>query len=93
MSSSHVHRHYFDPVRVDVGEEDFGSSLDDVDQLVDASPAALALPVRLVQEQRLEEFLPQPVAPQHRHRLLWKPGKTSECENGTRTFARWQGLL
>lgn len=63
---------------VDVGEEHLGSPLNHVDQLVDALPAALALPVRLVQEQRLEELLPQPPARQHRHRLLWEPGERQE---------------
>lgn len=65
---------------VDVSKEDTGSPLDDVDQLVDALSAALALPVRLVQEQRLEELLPQPPALQHRHGLLWKPGNTESEE-------------
>lgn len=50
---------------VDVGKEDLGSPLNDINQLVDALPAALALPVCLVQEQRLEEFLPQSHALQH----------------------------
>ena len=75
-TSSRVHCDDFDPVCVDVGEQDLGPPLDDVDQLVDALPAALALPVRLVQEQRLEESFPQPPAPQHRHRLLREPGQT-----------------
>lgn len=57
-----IHGHRFDPVGVDVGEENLGPLLDDVDELVDALPASLTLPVRLVQEQRLEELLPQPHA-------------------------------
>lgn len=52
----------FDPMSVDVGEEDLGPPLNYIDQLVDALPAALALPVCLVQEKRLEELLPQPLA-------------------------------
>ncbi|TNN37343.1 hypothetical protein EYF80_052496 [Liparis tanakae] len=58
------------------GEEHRGPPLDHVDELVDARPAALALPVRLVQEQRLEELLPQPLVLQHRHRRLREPGHT-----------------
>lgn len=93
--SSHIHRDDFDPVSVDVSEEDTGSPLDDIDQLVDALSAALALPVRLVQEQRLEELLPQPPALQHRHSLLWKPGNTEGEEEvcshvGFRCMARRQ---
>lgn len=59
---------------VDVGEENLGPPLDNIDQLVNALPAALALPIGLVQEQRLQELLPKPHAPQHWHGLLWKPG-------------------
>lgn len=93
--SSHIHRDDFDPVSVDVSEEDTGSPLDDIDQLVDALSAALALPVRLVQEQRLEELLPQPPALQHQHSLLWKPGNTESEEEvcshvGFRCMARRQ---
>lgn len=83
---SDVHGHRLDPVGVDVGEQDFDSLLNDVDELVDALPAALALPVSLVQEQRLEESLPQPHAGQNRHGLLRKPAddaqthaQTEEC--------------
>lgn len=61
-------------MRVDVGEENLGSFLDDINQLVDARPASLAFPVQLIQEERLQEFLPQLPAPQHRHGLLRKPG-------------------
>lgn len=50
---------------VDVGEENLGPPLDNIDQLVNALPAALALPIGLVQEQRLQELLPKPHAPQH----------------------------
>lgn len=50
---------------IDVGEESLCPSLDHINQLVDALPATLALPVCLVQEQRLEELLPQPHALQH----------------------------
>lgn len=78
--SSHVHRDDFDPMSVDVGEEDAGPPLDHINQLVDALPAALALPVCLVQEQRLQQLLPQPPAPQHRHGLLRKPRRTESEE-------------
>lgn len=57
---------------VDVGEEDLRPPLNYIDELVDALPAALALPVCPVQEQRLEELLPQPLVLQHQHRLLWQ---------------------
>lgn len=50
---------------IDVGDENRGSLLDDIDQLVDALSASLALPVILVQEQRLEELLSQLRALQH----------------------------
>lgn len=81
---SRIHGHRLDPVGVDVGEQDFDSLLNDVNELVDALPAALALPVRLVEEQRLEEPLPQPHAGQNRHGLLRKPAEdghthTEEC--------------
>lgn len=58
-AASLAHGDDFDPVRVDVSEENFGSPLNDIDQLVDALPPSLALPVTLVQEQRLEELHPQ----------------------------------
>lgn len=80
---SHIHGHRLDPVGVDVGEQDFDSLLDHVDELVDALPAALALPVRLVQEQRLEESLPQPHAAQNRHGLLRKPAEDGHTHTYT----------
>lgn len=76
---SHLHCSDFDPMSIDVGKENLSPSLDDINQLVDALPTTLALPVCLVQEQRLEELLPQPHALQHWHCLLWKP----ECEECT----------
>lgn len=60
-------------MRVDVSEEDFGPPLNDIDQSVNALPAPLALPVSLVQEERLEEPHPQLWALEHWHRLLRKP--------------------
>lgn len=99
--ASLVHGDDFDPVCVDVSEENFGSLLNDIDQLVDALPASLALPVTLVQEQGLEELHPQLWALQHRHRLLWKPGdsraetckfsfinKRQSCSSCKETFSR-----
>lgn len=74
--SSNIRCDHFDPMSIDVGEENFGSSLNNINQLVDALPTALALPVRLVQEQRLEEFFPQPPALQHWYCLIWKPRNT-----------------
>lgn len=68
--------HTFDPMSIDVGEEDLGSPLNYIDELVDAPPAALALPVRLVQEQRLEEPLPQSPVLQHQHGRLWESGES-----------------
>lgn len=83
LSSSHTHRYDFDPAGIDVGEEDLCSPLDDIDQLVDALTTPLAVPVCLIQEQRLEEFLPQLPGPQHRHSLLWKPRKASKEGEGS----------
>ena len=70
---------------VDVSEEDLGPPLNYIDQLVDALPASLALPVCLIKKQRLKELLPQPFALQHRHRRLWEPRKT-ESESGRVEF-------
>lgn len=57
---------------IDVGQEDLGSSFNNINQLVDAMSATLAFPIPLIQEQRLKKFLSQLPAPQHRHCLLWK---------------------
>lgn len=73
---SRIHRDDLNPVSVDVSEEDLRPPLDDVDQLVDTLSATLALPVRLVQEQRLQELLPEPSAAQHRQRQLRKSAGT-----------------
>lgn len=47
------------PTGVDVSQENLGPPLDDIDQRLNAQPASLALPVLLVQEERLQELHPQ----------------------------------
>lgn len=79
QTTSKSHGDDFDAVGIDVGKKNPHPPLNDIDQLVDAVSAALTFPVCLVQEERLEEFLPQLSAPQHWHCLLWKPGQTQKC--------------
>ena len=52
---------------IDVGQQDFGASLYDIDECVDALSTALALPVRLVDEEGLKKPLPQSAAAEHSH--------------------------
>lgn len=54
---SFVHRQYFDTMRIDVGDKDSGSLLDHINELLDAWPSSLTLPVNLIKEERLKELL------------------------------------
>lgn len=77
--SSLVHRQHFDAMRVDVGDKDSGSLLHHVNELLDAWPSSLTLPVNLIQEERLEELLAQVLALQHRNGRVWKPETITQC--------------
>lgn len=55
--SSFIHRQYFDAMRIDVGDKDPGSLLYHINELLDAWPSSLTLPVNLIKEQRLKELL------------------------------------
>lgn len=68
-----VHRQHFDAMRIDVGDKDSGSLLHHVNELLDAWPSSLTLPVNLIQEEGLEELLAQVLALQHRNGRVWKP--------------------
>lgn len=70
---SRDHRYYFNPMGIDVSEQDLGSSLNYVNEFFNALPAALTVPVLLVQEQRLQELFSEMLRPQHGHTLIWKP--------------------
>ena len=75
-----LHWDDFNPMGVDVGEQNFGTPLDHVDEFLDALPATLALPVHLIQEQRLQQPLPQMLPSQHGHRLVWEPERERQRE-------------
>lgn len=77
--SSFVHRQYFDSMRIDVGDKDSGSLLHHINELLDAWPSSLTLPVNLIKEERLKELLAQVLALQHRNSRVWKPETITQC--------------
>ncbi len=66
-----VHRYYFNPMSINVREQDFGSSLNYVNEFFNALTATLTVPVLLVEKQRLQELFPETLRPQHWHRVIW----------------------
>lgn len=68
---SRVHRNYFNPMSINVREQDFDSSLNYVNEFFNALTATQTVPVLLVEKQRLQELFPETLRPQHWHRLIW----------------------
>ncbi len=68
---SRVHRYYFNPMSINVREQDFDSSLNYVNEFFNALTATQTVPVLLVEKQRLQELFPETLRPQHWHRLIW----------------------
>lgn len=66
-----VHRYYFNPMSINVREQDFGSSLNYINEFFNALTATLTVPVLLVEKQRLQELFPETLRPQHWHRVIW----------------------
>lgn len=53
-----IHRQYFGPMGIDVGEKDFGSLFYYIDKLFNSLSTPLTLPINFIEKQRLKEFLP-----------------------------------
>lgn len=45
---SRIHRYYFNPMGINVSEQDFGSSFNYINEFFNASTTTLALPVLLI---------------------------------------------
>lgn len=50
---------------INVREQDFGSSLNYINEFFNALTATLTVPVLLVEKQRLQELFPETLRPQH----------------------------
>jgi hypothetical protein len=55
---SFIHRYYFGPMCIDVGDKNFGSLFYDIDKLFNSLSTSLTFPVNFIKKERLKEFLP-----------------------------------